>query len=69
LVRHPYVQTYAARVKKYLKQNNVRSSYDQAFEDEQQKLEKQLSKERLNHMNELLSHAELTLKVVEVFLK
>lgn len=60
LVRHPYVQGYAFRIKKYLKKDHVRASYYQKFESEQQKAEIQRSKKRLNHTNQLLSHAELT---------
>lgn len=65
LIRHPYVQSYAFRVQKYLKNDHVRALYNQTFEDQQQKVERQRSKKRLNHANELLSHAELTLESTE----
>ncbi|KAG1050342.1 hypothetical protein G6F43_007373 [Rhizopus delemar] len=63
--KHPYVQDFAGKAKKYLKLKSTQDIYQEEFDKKKEKEERLISKRKLNHQTQLVFEAETLLKGVK----
>ncbi|KAG1551416.1 hypothetical protein G6F51_001854 [Rhizopus arrhizus] len=63
--KHPYVQDFAGKAKKYLKLKSTQDIYQEEFDKKKEKEERLISKRKLSHQTQLVFEAETLLKGVK----
>lgn len=63
--KHPYVQDFAGKAKKYLKLKSTQDIYQEGFDKKKEKEERRISKRKLSHQTQLVFEAETLLKGVK----